>query len=149
MGRPLAAVPSRPANTVGDRVRTARLARRMSQGELAKQIGVPSHSNISGYETGDVELSLARTKRIAEVLGTTVAALVGEIADPAVGLPGPASPGANRQHLLDVDITDLPERDQIELRGVVRWMASMRRRRHPTGDPPVDLPSDSAGPDPN
>jgi len=53
---------------VGQRIRVERLARRMSQTELAEKIGV-SFQQVQKYEKGANRVGAGRLTRIAEVLG--------------------------------------------------------------------------------
>lgn len=127
MGQTLAAAPPiSPDNTLGDRIRRARVARRMLQTELARLIDKPQ-SSISGYENGSVGIDAETVKRIAEVLGTSVAALFGEAPDTRVGLmtgaPAPVT------LLNGIDISDLDEDDQQELIAVLTQLVALRRWR--------------------
>src|SRR5580704_18670594 len=58
---------------VGQRIRVERLARRMSQTELADKIGV-SFQQVQKYEKGTNRVGAGRLTRIAEVLGIPVRA---------------------------------------------------------------------------
>jgi transcriptional regulator with XRE-family HTH domain len=58
------------AETLGDRIRMQRARLRLSQGALAKQIGV-SVMAISAIENGNVDPRASRIKKLAEVLGVT------------------------------------------------------------------------------
>jgi transcriptional regulator with XRE-family HTH domain len=62
-------------NTIGDRIRSARVAAGMHQAELAKRAGVARQA-IESIEAGRVSMPRA-LKEIAEALGTSVDALLG------------------------------------------------------------------------
>jgi transcriptional regulator with XRE-family HTH domain len=62
---------------VGQRIRAYRLARKMTQSQLGKKIGV-SFQQIQKYERGANRLGSSRLLRVADVLGLPVAALFGE-----------------------------------------------------------------------
>ena len=59
--------------SVGQRIKVERLARRMSQTELAEQIGI-TFQQVQKYEKGVNRVGASRLSRIAEVLGIPVAA---------------------------------------------------------------------------
>lgn len=63
--------------TVGDKIRTLRNEREMSQEKLAVELGV-SWSTINRYERGITTPSLNRLHLIAEVLGVPTASLLGD-----------------------------------------------------------------------
>ena len=63
--------------TFGSRLRERRKQKRFSQNELAGILKT-NHSVIGKYERDDVKPSIDAVKRIAEVLDTTVAYLLGE-----------------------------------------------------------------------
>src|SRR5580704_7698343 len=58
---------------IGQRIRVERLARRMSQTELAEKIGI-SFQQVQKYEKGANRVGAGRLNRIAEALGIPVAA---------------------------------------------------------------------------
>jgi len=64
-------------NTFGTRLRDSRKAKKLSQSELARILST-NHSVIGKYERDDVKPSIDAVKKIAEVLETTVAYLIGE-----------------------------------------------------------------------
>lgn len=67
------------AMRIGDRIRLHRRRLGMTQKELAARVGV-SPGTIGMYETNRREPDLETIRRLAEVLGVTVAELVGETA---------------------------------------------------------------------
>ena len=62
---------------IGQRIRRARKARRLSQEELAEQVGI-SVSHMSHIETGNTKLSLPVLAALATVLETSADALLWE-----------------------------------------------------------------------
>lgn len=64
-------------STFGKRLRDCRKGKGLSQNEVAKLLNT-SHSVIGKYERDDVNPSIDAVKRLAELLDTTVAYLVGE-----------------------------------------------------------------------
>jgi len=78
---------------VGDRIRSLRESRRMTQQELAVAVGT-SPQNIYKYEQGIVtNIPLTRLVRMADVLGVSPAELAGwEEGKPAEIVPMPAAP---------------------------------------------------------
>ena len=64
-------------STFGKRLRDCRKEKGLSQNEVAKLLNT-NHSVIGKYERDDVNPSIDAVKRLAELLDTTVAYLVGE-----------------------------------------------------------------------
>lgn len=64
-------------STFGKRLRECRKEKELSQNEVAKLLNT-NHSVIGKYERDDVNPSIDAVKRLAELLDTTVAYLVGE-----------------------------------------------------------------------
>jgi len=71
--------------SIGIRVRARREALRITQAELAKDIGV-TFQQVQKYEKGTNRIAAARLLQIARVLQTTAASLLGE--DGEDNLPG-------------------------------------------------------------
>jgi transcriptional regulator with XRE-family HTH domain len=65
------------ARQIGDRIREARLARGLSQKQLAYALGV-SHQAVNKYEQANVDLSIGRLLALAEALGVTPTFLIGD-----------------------------------------------------------------------
>ena len=63
--------------TIGERIKQARKARRMSQKELAEKIGVQP-ANISQFERGSRNPKLENINKIASALGILTSELLGE-----------------------------------------------------------------------
>lgn len=65
--------------TTGQRIRAARLAAGLSQVDLAARLDPPDQQcNISTWESGRFEPTLATLRRLAKGIGCKVAELVGE-----------------------------------------------------------------------
>lgn len=91
-------------STFGKRLRDCRKEKGLSQNEVAKILNT-NHSVIGKYERDDVKPSIDVAKKLADLLNTTVAYLVGETQD--------------NELLKDTDmlkrlkdINDLPEQDK-------------------------------------
>lgn len=65
---PLHPQTQRRAQALGERLRLARMRRRMSLGELAKRVGV-ARGTLTKLEQGDLTVSLALLARVLTVLG--------------------------------------------------------------------------------
>lgn len=65
---------------LGDKIKSAREARRMTQGELSKRVGV-TQSSISKLEKGTISAAVDTLRSIAQVLGLSVDELI-STADP-------------------------------------------------------------------
>jgi len=76
--------------TLGDRIRMQRARLRMSQGELAKRIGI-SLTSMNAIETGNVDPRASRIKKLAEVLGVSTDYLLGHGDETEEILPAVAS----------------------------------------------------------
>ncbi len=129
---------------VGRRIRIERLARRMTQTELAGQIGI-SFQQLQKYERGLNRVGAGRLSRIAEALGVPVYALVEGAPGPrrprkAVGATAPllamlAEPGAVRALRA---FTAIPPRLRAPVLSVLEKLAAQPRpgaarlRRNPT-----------------
>ena len=71
-------LPTHPIDIrVGERIRELRLLRKMSQTELAKQVGV-RFQQVQKYETGLNRVAASRLHMIAEALDVEVGELFGE-----------------------------------------------------------------------
>ena len=64
--------------SVGVNIRKRRYELRMSQQELADAMGYKTRSTIAKIESGENDVSQKKLRRFAEVLETTVEALVSE-----------------------------------------------------------------------
>lgn len=135
---------------VGRRIRIERLARRMSQGELAAQIGV-SFQQLQKYECGQNRVGAGRLTRIAEVLGVPVRALIepdaelrrkttrgrrGAATDAAALLALLAQPGAVR---VVRAFTAIPRRWRAPVLSLLEQVARSRKvTARYSGDEPSD-----------
>lgn len=91
-------------STFGKRLRECRKEKGLSQNEVAKLLNT-NHSVIGKYERDDVNPSIDAVKRLAELLNTTVAYLVGEADTDALF--------KNSDMLRRLkDISELPEKDR-------------------------------------
>ena len=62
---------------IGERIRLKRNERGWSQRDLAKKMGYSNHSTVGKIETGKVDLPQSKVVQFAEVLGVSVAYLMG------------------------------------------------------------------------
>ena len=62
--------------SVGDNIKRRRFELRMSQQELADAMGYKTRSTIAKIESGENDVSQKKLQRFADVLDTTVEALV-------------------------------------------------------------------------
>lgn len=91
--------------TTGQRIKQKRLEHQWSQRDLAERMGYGNHSTIGKIETGKVDIPQSRIVQFADVLGTSVAYLMGwdeEIKKDPVGM-------AERHFeiLMDEDFTEM------------------------------------------
>jgi transcriptional regulator with XRE-family HTH domain len=70
---------------VGARIRAERMARGISQSELAEACGI-TFQQVQKYEKGSNRISIARARQIAEKLEVPATQLLGEISNPSVTL---------------------------------------------------------------
>lgn len=63
--------------TIGKRIKAKREELGLSQRDLAEKMNYTNHSTIGKIERGQVDVSQARITQFAEVLGTSVAYLMG------------------------------------------------------------------------
>ena len=75
---------------IGERVRTQRLARKVSQEELASKLGV-SFQQIQKYEKGSNRISAVRLAEIATILDINVMALLSGLDSDSEGVSTPTS----------------------------------------------------------
>lgn len=62
---------------IGDRIRCKRKEKGWSQRDLAEKMGYSNHSTVGKIETGKVDLPQSKVVQFAEVLGVSVAYLMG------------------------------------------------------------------------
>lgn len=62
---------------IGERIRLKRNERGWSQRDLAEKMGYSNHSTVGKIETGKVDLPQSKVVQFAEVLGVSVAYLMG------------------------------------------------------------------------
>ena len=63
--------------TIGQRIKARRNELKLSQRELCDKMGYSNHSTIGKIETGKVDIPQSRIVQFAEVLGVSVAYLMG------------------------------------------------------------------------
>ena len=63
--------------TIGQRIKARRNELKLSQRELCEKMGYSNHSTIGKIETGKVDIPQSRIVQFAEVLGVSVAYLMG------------------------------------------------------------------------
>lgn len=63
--------------TIGDRIKARRNELKLSQRELCQKMGYSNHSTIGKIETGKVDIPQSRIVQFSEVLGVSVAYLMG------------------------------------------------------------------------
>ena len=76
--------------SVGDRIRAARLAAAMTQGELAQQLGYTDRSTIAKIESGENGVSVSTLNTFAEVLQVQPEWLAGWSDTPVTPSPDPS-----------------------------------------------------------
>lgn len=62
---------------IGERIKIKRIEKGWSQRDLAAKIGYSNHSTVGKVETGKVDLPQSKVVQFAEVLGVSVAYLMG------------------------------------------------------------------------
>ena len=75
--------------TIGDRIKARRNELQLSQRDLCAKMGYSNHSTIGKIEAGKVDIPQSRIVQFAEVLGVSVAYLMGwdeEIKEDPVGM---------------------------------------------------------------
>lgn len=63
--------------TIGERIKRKRQELKWSQRELSKRMGYQNHSTITKIEAGKVDIPQSRIVQFAEVLGVSIAHLMG------------------------------------------------------------------------
>lgn len=93
--------------TTGDKIKQRRLELGWSLRELAKRMGYANQSTVSRIEKGEIDIPQSKVVKFAEVMGTSVAFLMGwdeDIQQDPVGLVE-----RHFEILMDEDISDLFE----------------------------------------
>lgn len=88
--------------SVGVNIRKRRYELRMSQQELADAMGYKTRSTIAKIESGENDVSQKKLRRFAEVLETTVEALVSEYGTATAPAADPGRPTGRRRHAVIV-----------------------------------------------
>lgn len=116
---------------IGERIRTMRLAKNMSQGVLGKEVGV-TFQQIQKYEKGTNRVAGKRARDIARVLGTNISYLFEGLVTPSTMKTEKFPIFAMATSPVGRDIIDLWERldphDQAHLRLQAKHLA--RRQQH-------------------
>lgn len=108
-----------PWNTVGDRVRSARLATGMTVRELSRRIGV-SASHVSQVERGIGAFSVPALYAVARELDVSMNQLLDPRRSPATDATPLAQPGANGRDLEGI-VQRAAEHPTIKLSSGPRW----------------------------
>jgi transcriptional regulator with XRE-family HTH domain len=109
-------------NTIGENIKAARKALRMSQDALAEAIGA-NRVTISKYENGGYLPSVPALERLADALHTTPEELSGR--DPGIKKEAPSVAGL-RDGLIDL-LVDLSPEEEAQLRAFVAGMKANRK----------------------
>ena len=87
--------------SVGANIKKRRFELRMSQQELADAMGYKTRSTIAMIESGENDVSQLKLQRFADVLDTTVEALIAGYAPaPAVNAVPESSPARRNKHVV-------------------------------------------------
>lgn len=118
-----------PEETVGARIKSARMARGLTQSDLAAEVGV-SRSAVAQWETERAGQVRGNLTRIASVLGVTVGYLLyGE--DAPAPEPGPET--ATEMALLRLFRLCTEDDKSFLMRTAVRLARAAERERQPGG----------------
>lgn len=101
---------------IGERIRTLRKQKRMSQAELGNQIGITPNT-VAKWERGELTPRGTSIARVAKALETTSAYILGETSDPSSQgymLTGTEETGFGkrliiRNHDMDINLPETPE----------------------------------------
>ena len=113
------------AETLGDRIRRYRIAKGLTQAELAAQIGVPQQT-ITYYEVRGVSPPPALLVAIADALDVSTDILLGRKKAPGDGGAAPASSVQRQKHLKKLDA--LPPHDQKAVFKIIDALAERRAK---------------------
>ena len=69
-------------NTIGERIKQARMQKGLSQSDLAEKLGLSAYQSVQQWETGRTAPRHRRLQHIAQVLDVSEAWLVEELAPP-------------------------------------------------------------------
>jgi len=127
---------------IGNRLRQARLAKRLTQDGLGKLIGI-SFQQIQKYENGSNRIAASRLYLLADVLGIPVAYFFDNLEKAPAALPQPGVKTNGENSLPDRvirvarDLNEMPEGPQRDaLFGLIKTMGGRAAvRRSPTLTP--------------
>lgn len=103
-----------------DRIRELRIARNMSQEDLARAMGYKDRSMITKIEAGKVDISQRKIVAFANVLGTTPSYLMGwSDSGPAAE---PDAPHTLEARIVSGGMDKLPKEQREQILNVVRAM---------------------------
>ena len=105
-----------------DRIRELRVARKMSQDDLAKAMGYKDRSMITKIESGKVDISQKKIMAFARVLGTTPSYLMGWTEDHPDDPLQNNQPHTEEARILAKGIDKLPLEQREQALNVVRAM---------------------------
>lgn len=89
--------------TLGDRIRSKRIARKLSQQFVARQMGVKAPS-VAQWESGRSRPDLARLPKLAEILGCPLTDLLEPQDDPRAIIRARIHADTARLHLDDLEL---------------------------------------------
>ena len=105
-------------NVIGQRIKTMRLSRGMTQADLAKAIG-QSQASITMYETGKREPDFETLEALADVFNVPMVAFVDGDGTVSVG-PSDENPQSEELRLLFQDLSRLSPEQQKQARSLFR-----------------------------
>ena len=66
---------------IGERIKSKRIAKGLTQGELAQQVGYTDRSTIARIEAGRIDLPQSRVEKFAQILDVSPAYLMGLVSE--------------------------------------------------------------------
>lgn len=118
--------------TIGERIKAKRMERGFSQRDLCDKMGYSNHSTIGKIENGKVDIPQSRIVQFAEVLGVSVAYLMGweeEVHNNPVALVE-----RHFEILMDEDLSEIFEdfkkldsEGKKTVKNLVRYLASTKK----------------------
>lgn len=108
--------------TTGDRIKQRRVELGWSLRELAKRMGYANQSTISRIESGAIDIPQSKVVKFAEVLGTTVAYLMGW--DNQIQIEIKEDP----VELADLHFEMIADKDLTEIYQDLKWLDERERK---------------------